>query len=65
MYKIEIWRYKVIVDTFEDEHIEEIYNWFNNEGYKWQNENGENAFIVYEDGKIVDNYVLQESRFYD
>lgn len=60
MYKIEIWRYKVIIDTFESESLKDIYNWFNDEGYKFEYENGGNAFYVYEDDKILDGYELEE-----
>ena len=50
MYKIEIWQYGTITETYESNNVEEVLDW-----YKWSWRNcydcGGCAFGVYKDGE--------------
>ena len=52
-YKIEIWIFHEIVDTFESNTIDEILEWYREE-YKYMYDNGDCTFYVYLDDKELD-----------
>jgi hypothetical protein len=48
MYKIEIWRYHDLVETYEDYDVEEVLRWYKanwRDCYEW----GQCAFTTYKD----------------
>lgn len=51
-YKINIWQYHNIIDTYENDKIEEVLKWYE-ENYKWTYEMGNCSFDV-----LIDNEAL-------
>ena len=47
-YKIEIWRYNSVVETYEDDDIEEVLRWYIS-NYKYCYELGGCTFTLYKD----------------
>ena len=47
MYKIDIWQYRVIVETFENKDIQEVLNWYLENWQLFYNYD-DCAFSVYE-----------------
>lgn len=52
-YKIEIWQWHSIVDTFESNSIEEILEWYR-ENWLYVYERDNCAFDIYENGKLLE-----------
>lgn len=48
-YKIEIWRYLSVIDTYESDNIADLIKWYKTNWY-YIYESGECSFIVYENG---------------
>lgn len=63
-YKIEIWQYHSIVDTFESDNINEILEWYKE---KWQPayRYGACAFYVYKNNKRLDFNEEDKLGFFD
>lgn len=63
-YKIEIWRYRSIVETYESEEITEILEWYKS---KWHcvYEMCECTFYIYENGKEMKFEEVYKYGFYD
>lgn len=51
-YKINIWQYNSITDTYESDKIEEVLKWYE-KNYKWTFENGECSFNILKDNEIL------------
>ena len=51
-FKIEIWIYGSITDTYTNTSINEVLKWFK-ENWKCCYDNGGCAFYVYEDGRVL------------
>ena len=49
-YKIKIWQYHCLVDTYENNDVKEILEWYK-EHWLWTYENGGCAFYVYENDR--------------
>ena len=49
-YKIEIWQYHSLVETYESDNIEDILVWYES-NWKWPYELGDCAFEIYKDGR--------------
>ena len=62
--KIEIWQYHNIVDTYENDNIEEILNWFRKHWRCCYNDGGCD-FEVYQNGKRLSFHELYELGFND
>ena len=58
-YKIEIWQYHSIVETFETDSYDELLEWYKT-NWSWTYENGGCAKYVYEDGETI-----RDDRKYD
>ena len=52
MYKINIWRYRRIVDKFESDNLEDLQEWYN-ENWMWDYEYGECAIDLFYLGKSL------------
>ena len=63
-YKIEIWRYHIIINTFEGDDIKEILKWYKKE-YQYMYELGECTFYVFLDEKELDFDEKAELGFYE
>lgn len=63
-YKIEIWRFHIIIDTFKSNDINEILKWYREE-YQYMYDMGECTFYVYLDGKKLDFDEESELGFYE
>nr|DAW32521.1 MAG TPA: hypothetical protein [Caudoviricetes sp.] len=63
MYKIEIWRFHVIHETYTSNNIKDILKWYRN---NWQiaYENGNCSFEVYKNGKELSFDELNEKGFF-
>ncbi len=48
-YRIEIWQYHTITETYESYIIEDILQWYKSHWY-WSYELGDCTFYVYKDG---------------
>jgi len=64
MYKIEIWQFHGITETFENEDVREVVRWFN-ENWKWSYENVGCSFIVYKDNQELSFNEEYELGFHD
>lgn len=62
--KIEIWQYHNIVDTYENDNIEEVLNWFRKNWRCCYNKGGCD-FEVYQSGKKLSFHELYELGFND
>ena len=49
-YKIEIWQYHHITETYESDSIEDVVNWYKNT-WLWLYELGNCSYSVYKDGE--------------
>lgn len=63
-YKIEIWRYHIIINTFESDDINEIIKWYKKE-YQYMYELGECTFYVYLDGEMLNFDEKERLGFYE
>lgn len=64
MYKIEIWRFHCVVDTYTRNNIKEILKWYKNNwqiSYEW----GDCSFEVYKNDKELSFYELEEIGFFE
>ena len=50
MYRIEIWQYHSLTETYESDSVEEILDWYKNNNWQYCYECGGCAFDVYKDG---------------
>ena len=64
MYRIDMWRYRCIEETFENKDIKEVLNWYK-ENWQHSYENGGCAFHVYENDIEIDFDKKVELRFYE
>ena len=62
-YKIEIWRFHAIIDTFESSDINEILKWYKEE-YQYMYDMGECTFYVYINNKELDYDEEKELGFF-
>jgi len=64
IYKIEIWRYHSIIETYESEEMIEILKWYKS---KWRdsNEMGECTFYIYENNKEMTLEEIAKLGFFD
>lgn len=51
-YKIEIWQYHSVVETYESDDIEDVLQWYRCYWW-WAHELGDCSFDVYKDGRIL------------
>jgi hypothetical protein len=51
-YKIEIWQYHSVVETYESDDIEDVLQWYRCY-WRWPYELGDCSFDVYKDGRIL------------
>jgi hypothetical protein len=63
-FEIEIWRYHVASETFENDDIKEVLSWYEEE---WKNtyENGGCTFYIFEDEKELSFDEEYELGFYN
>ena len=63
-YKIEIWQYHIIAETYESDDLTDILSWFRSE---WLSayDMGYCSFNVYEDGRELSFDELYGLGFYD
>lgn len=52
-YKIEIWQYHNLTETYESNDIEDILSWYKSDWYYCYDMGG-CSFNIYEDGKLLD-----------
>lgn len=64
-YKIEIWRYHALIEEYQSDTIQDIYDWFYNYNWKWEYELGNCCFNVYEDEREMTFNELNKHGFYD
>ena len=50
-YKIEIWQWFNMTDSYESDDIQDILSWYKTEGWYGVSENGLCSFGVYENGR--------------
>lgn len=63
-YKINIWQYHSIIDTYESNKVEEILKWYE-ENYKFIYEMDNCSFEVFKDNKILTFNQIYELGFYE
>lgn len=63
-YKIEIWQYHEIVETYENEDIKEILKWYKEE-WQYTFDMGGCAFYIYENDRRMDFDEKYKLGFYD
>lgn len=51
-YKIEIWQYRSITTTYENDDVKEILNRYR-ENWSWIYDNGGCSFSIYENGRLL------------
>lgn len=51
-YKIEIWQYHSIIDTYENEDINKVLKWYKS-NWEYVYEHGNCAFSLYKNGEIL------------
>ena len=51
-WKIDIWHYHSIVDSYESDDINEALKWFR-QGWKWSYDNGDCSFDVYKNDRLL------------
>ena len=64
MYKIEIWQFHSITETFENKDVRKVVKWFN-ENWKWSFENVGCSFVVYKDNRELSFHEEYELGFHD
>jgi hypothetical protein len=64
MYKIEIWRYHSICETFENEDVKEVLEWFK-DNWMEEHENGGCTFYTYKDNEALDYDTEYDLGFHD
>lgn len=64
MYKIEIWRFHVIHETYKSNNIKDILKWYRN-NWKISYEYGNCYFEVYKNGKELSFDELEEIGFFE
>lgn len=50
-YKIEVWQYHIVAETYESDDIKDILSWFKSSGWYTSYDMGYCSFDVYEDGR--------------
>ena len=63
-YKIEIWQWQNITETFESDNIEDILEWYR-VSWWWIYESGGCSFTVYENGRELSFEEENELGFYN
>ena len=63
-YKINIWQYHTIIDTYESDKIEEVLRWYE-ENYKWIFDMGNCSFDVLKDNEVLTFKEINKLGFYD
>lgn len=63
-YKIEIWQYHNIADTYESDDIRDVLNWYKN-NWHWIYDVGDCAFYVYKDNEELSWDEEYKLGFYD
>lgn len=63
-YKIEIWQWRSIADTYESDNVKDVVDWYKT---NWQGlyESGNCSFIVYECGRELSFEETFELGFYE
>lgn len=52
-YKIEIWQFHSLVETFESDNVNKVLEWYRAE-WKMAYDYGQCTFYLYENGKMLD-----------
>ena len=52
-YKIEIWQWCNMTDSYESDDIQDILSWYKTEGWYGAYDNGLCSFNVYENGRLL------------
>lgn len=63
-YRIEIWVYRNLQDTYEADDIETILEWYKTH-WQYCHECGGCAFDVYENGNLIDFDMVYDLGFHD
>ena len=62
-YKIEIWRFHSLVETFENDDIKKVLDWYRAE-WKMSYDYGQCMFYLYENGETLDFDTKYDLGFY-
>ena len=52
-YKIEIWTYGYVRDSYESDDVLEVLNWYKDSGWYGTYENGGCSYEIYKDGEML------------
>lgn len=63
-YKIEIWQFYNIVETYENDDIKEILKWYKS-NWSWTYDNGGCSFSIYEESRELSFDEINYLGFYD
>ena len=63
-WKIDIWQFHSVVDTYESNDVNEVLKWFR-QTWLWSYDNGNCSFVVYKNNKILTFDKVSDLGFYE